>query len=620
MSGDSRPKPLKLLEVDLFASIYQLAAEHEWSAEKVEALITKARGYLNAYAPEPAKWDGAPYRRVSEMFSLDLLGKVVKLRATISFMSEPLMVWRDDFRTQSVILTFRDPVDGCHISSMALTWSPLIEKVRACSREHTFFDVLGSLYALPLDESGAVCAFRVLVYDIRPSSTPLQMLMASQDEISAARELLETLKSRQESVIDFVFTEVTRTRSIQGLEQAVLLRDSIRFVILQAASCGSVFNASGKLHSLIIGAPAVGKKLIRDVCKELNPAFQEAHPSKVTAAGISATAYFDKAGWHSKPGYIPLAHEGVLAIQDFHSVVGQRPKIEGILSMAMEDGVVEDSTAAQTSFLAQTSIHLDLNKVSDLSPQLLIKPARLDDIKIRMHLLSRFDFVVDIERDTARQIAVALSMYDALVSTRMRVTERSGACQLRILIAYLRTAHAEVNFPVEVRGYMKAKHSELMDNNRPQLARLPWLSDFQTRTTVSIAKFTAAAARLADRSEAHKDDVDLVLPFVARKYEFLQSFQSGLVVPPSWSGRRALRDRRTQWILETFVGRESVRVTDIITAARRASGLNETLEHKAVYRILEDLMKAGVIRKPRHGFYDFTLVGKMEGDKNESDR
>jgi len=255
---------------------------------------------------------------------------------------------------------------------------------------------------------------------------------------------------------------------------------------------------------------------------------------------------------------------------------------------------------------------LDLNKLSDLSPHILNPNLhRLDDIKIPMHLLSRFDFIVDIPRDATRQTGVALEMYSSLTSTCDLPEENDPFRTLRVLIAYLRTAHGAVSFPADVREYMKAKHGELVEANRLQFDRLPWLSDFQTRTTVSIAKFTAAAARLADRSEAHKEDVDLILPFVARKYDFLRSFQPHLIVPASWDGRRDLRVRRTVWVLSRFAGQKKVAVSEIVELAE--TDLNEVITRRAFYRILEELREQGAIKQLEYGYYDFSNALNEKG-------
>ena len=113
---------------------------------------------------------------------------------------------------------------------------------------------------------------------------------------------------------------------IQGLDGAPQLKDSVEAIIVQSFSDNWINNTSGKIHTLVIGAPGVGKKLLTEAAKCLNPAFQEAHPSKATAAGVCSTALTMHGSWISKPGYLPLAHRGVFAIQDFHAVKVRRVK------------------------------------------------------------------------------------------------------------------------------------------------------------------------------------------------------------------------------------------------------------------------------------------------------
>jgi hypothetical protein len=65
----------------------------------------------------------------------------------------------------------------------------------------------------------------------------------------------------------------------------------------------------------------------------LNPVFHEAHPSKVTAAGVCSTAVQADGVWRSKPGYLPLSHLGVFAIQDFHTVKNtERDRLMGLFN------------------------------------------------------------------------------------------------------------------------------------------------------------------------------------------------------------------------------------------------------------------------------------------------
>src|SRR5262249_18277068 len=162
-------------------------------------------------------------------------------------------------------------------------------------------------------------------------------------------------------------------------------------------------------------------------------------------AGVCSTAVQEAGAWVSRPGYLPLAHGGVFAIQDFHSVKNaQREKLLGIFNMVMEDGKVIDATAARQTHPALTSIHLDTNKRTDLFPDSQLRgdtiiAKRLDDIKIPMTILSRFDFVIDIPRDAERQLEVSLAMYDrpgTVLGPRSPAQRRAGwSRKLRVLVA-----------------------------------------------------------------------------------------------------------------------------------------------------------------------------------------
>ena len=60
----------------------------------------------------------------------------------------------------------------------------------------------------------------------------------------------------------------------------------------------------------------------------------------------------------------------------------------------MEDGIAIDSTAARWEHEALTSIHLDMNRYSQINPA-----GNYDvytDINIPTNIISRFDFIMDI--------------------------------------------------------------------------------------------------------------------------------------------------------------------------------------------------------------------------------
>jgi DNA replicative helicase MCM subunit Mcm2 (Cdc46/Mcm family) len=245
------------------------------------------------------------------------------------------------------------------------------------------------------------------------------------------------------------------------------------------------------VHTLVIGAPAVGKKLLTAAAQSLNPVFYEAHPSKVTVAGVCSTASYKDGVWRSHPGYLPLAHRGVFAIQDFHGVkAGHRSQLLDVFNGLMEEGRVIDATAGKETHAALTSLHLDLNKRTDLFPDSTLQGAtlmarRLNDLQMPMTILSRFDFIIDIPWDAQRQIDIALAMYDQPIHdmgpTATDHSAARGVRDLKVLVALLRSDHPTVHFPSEIRHMMLQRHKDFLDKNQAQLEEHPWISDFQTR-------------------------------------------------------------------------------------------------------------------------------------------
>lgn len=375
--------------------------------------------------------------------------------------------------------------------------------------------------------------------------------------------------------------------------------------MVQSFSDGLLSNRdSAKINTLIIGGPAVGKKLLAEVGRTLSPVYQEAHPSKATVAGVCSTAKKASGGWVSEPGYIPLAHRGVFVIQDFHTVKNrEKEKLLGIFSMVMEDGKAIDSTAARKEHEALTSIHLDMNKMSDLFPKSIpngedIIVTRLDDIKIPMNVLSRFDYIVDIPRDTERQIKIALEMYDnrANVSNIDRTLRHEGRRrELQLIVAYLRTKHADIRFPKGIRDYMRKRHKEIIIENQGHLDRIPYFGDFQTRLTNSIHKYVVAFTRLGDRDKPNKTDVDHAFRLLRRKFEFIRTLDKHLKVPSSWE--TPVEDGLDSWLIKRYQG-QTVTPKQIITDYEEE--FDSPLGRRTLGRHLSK-----IARKIGHGRYRF---------------
>jgi hypothetical protein len=132
------------------------------------------------------------------------------------------------------------------------------------------------------------------------------------------------------------------------------------------------------------------------------------------------------------------------------------------------------------------------------------------------------------------------------------------ARRLQVLVAYLRTAYAEITIPSDLaEGYIRSKQEELLRLNAEHLAELELLGDYQTRLANSIHKLVFVIARAHARAVAIEADVDEAFRFVHAKMSFLRTIEPFLV-PPQWDNA-PLRDkvvRRRELILQAFAGKE----------------------------------------------------------------
>ena len=589
---------------DLVYSIRQLALQEQLPRAQLQYLEAKIRDYLDLLARRgEIAWHQVEYQEIVALRDPLMEGRAVKIRVLLEQMTEPVVVVTEGQQHLTARMTFRELDGPDDIESFPSINTPLIRRLENLKREYYVFDVLATVLLMPTSYGER---FYLLVHDMNPSESPLQMVRATQSEIAEAKETLAELQRRGQGVFDYLLTALVDGLHIRGLAEASELRDSLEAVIVQAFSDGWVSNASGKLHTLIIGAPAVGKKLLVDAARVLNPVFQEAHPSKATVAGVCSTAVKKNGIWQSYPGYLPLAHGGVFAIQDFHSVGrAQRERLLGLFNMAMEDGRVTDSTVARQTHPALTSIHLDMNKRTDLFPDSQLRgetivAKRLDDIQIPMTILSRFDFIIDIPRDTQRQIDVALAMYDG---SGHRVGPLSvgrslapWARKLQVLVAFLRTSHGEITFPEAITAIMQQKHEELRQSNAKLIGQVPWLSDVQSRLAHSVFKFGAACARLNNRQSPTAADIDRVFRLIWRKFEFLSTLVQHLHLPQSWEVPQQLD--LDHWLQTRFAGRQ-VQTKEILATYEKEFGLplvRRTLDRHL--RQVAQFVKQGVWRFP----------------------
>lgn len=548
-------------------------------------------------------WTTVDYEETGSVKRRDNIGRMIKVRGTISNLHDPQPRYlkekdnEDLFDTTQFTLTDQH---GESIDSTTIVGQEFHVHLQKLRMSGGPVEVLGTVVPVSvITPRGEISrySYRILPFTVTASEAAVQIIQTGNLEIKTVESLVEEMKVKPGGITGYIKSQLIEQIGIKGLEDTPELDRCLDFMVLQALSDGyqPERSLSLKLHSLVIGSPGVGKKLLTQTAKILNPIYTEGHASKLTIAGISGTSVYKKQGWHSTPGLIPKAHRGIFIVQDFHSVANKRD-IMGVLSMVMEDGRVIDSTSARTTHPALTAIHLDMNRQAQLyekrkDDKPLPKQIRAVDLGIALNVLTRFDFIAEIPRDVERQMEVALAMQEGVIKSQASVEESSMATRAReltALVAYLRTRFEVIEIPEEISRHIVERQRRLLEMNREKLPDLEILGDFQTRLSNGIVKLIFASARSNARNIATLADVETAFHFVRTKLDFLAQIEQ-FETPRDWDQTpvtEKVRQRREK-IVYTFGGRE-VSVKQVHTEMMQ-DGV--TIKELTIRRDLEEIGK-----------------------------
>ncbi|MGB0454578.1 MAG: hypothetical protein ACPGJV_12795 [Bacteriovoracaceae bacterium] len=559
------------------------------SKEKVNAAdFLKIQNFIEA-EKERILIDHSPrYRMIKSNNDLSkYVGKYVKLICNVSSHTETeFFPYSYEDENEETIQT-----NIPYTSIQLLLGNNIIKTLVSCGREKVdlFRDISSKnqraiVYGKVLTFPTKRLTFAPVLYiqRVEKSESSLELIEASNKEILKTKELVSKKKDLQR----YIKSELLKATGLKSIERSPQLDRALDFVILQALSNGAIGESSAKIHSLLIGAPASGKKLISKAIEYLNPSFSEIGIGKVTIPGVSASTMRKDDEWFSKPGALVKANKGTAFCQDFHSIQkGLFDSIMGIFSQVMEDGKVIDSTVANIEHIAETSIHLDINKTSDLKNVRGL--SYHEDIQnIPINILSRFDFIADIEGNNQRQQEIALSMYeegDSLTSKEKRRIAR----KIKLIIAYLRDHYTDITFSNEARKMMSRLHEELLNDNQ-EFQEVPELGSFQTRLANSAHKLSICSARLNKRTIVSEQDVKNAFGFIQNKFLVVEK------IIPSFTpnhkkrtGQKPSKSERVKWIIGNFSG-ETVTVKELVEKFMKDFKLKKKNGLKrAFYRDLE---------------------------------
>lgn len=496
-------------------------------------------------------WEYVYTKSIFDLKNEDSVGKPAAFVGIISSFSkpEPVMVEGQRYTTYTVRLQDHDRQEIC---CFKIPYESFKDKIANYFNNHRYVVFRGTI----LSVMGQTGDYFFYLHAIDTKVTPEDLIKVRPEAgDQTAKKFLKM--SKNGNLLQSIKSIIVEKLEIKGLNDTKLLDMGLEFMILQSISHGKINKNSMKLHSLIIGSPGVGKKLLTIAAKVLNPISEEISSidGKITMAGLVGRAVSQGGITKSNPGYFARASSGVLCVQDFHEIKKNRKAIFALLSKTMEDGEVIDSTSAMWTHEAITSIHLDTNKKSQVDPSQNLNP--FEDIDIPINILSRFDFIVDIPRDIERQFVIAYEMLKGektLVSYNEEKTESEWQRELRRIVAYVRTNFSKIEFSAEVSDYIIKRIKYLRIEYSEKFKDPELLADIVTRLAISLQKYVKAIACLNLRSSAKNSDVDYALDFIKYKLDFLASLNIS-DAKHQINVKKLTKKDRIKKILEDFPGK-----------------------------------------------------------------
>ena len=530
-------------------------------------------------------------RPIFEIKNEKFVGEPIRILASISKISDPIPIEVEEgarrITTFSIVLRDRS---GNEIGCVPLLHNQFESKAHRYFQTKGFFIFQGTVLSVIHGRSSEYKFYIKNIEEIVNATDLLYLKPELKDRIG--KIYLRTIK-KEGGLLGHIKSKLIRELGIKGLKQAKELDKCVDFAILQSFSQGMDKTNSMKLHSLVIGPPGVGKKLLTKIAMILNPSGIEVSSTqgKLTDAGLIGNVMKKDGMTISEPGYLSQASGGVFCIQDFHELAKGKSSIMATLAKVMEDGEVIDSTSARTTHAAVTSIHLDMNRMSQVDKSMKFNP--FEDLKIPINVLSRFDFIMDIPPDKDRQKKVAFDIIKGKEKLSAQLgtgSESQWERELKVMIAYTRATWREVDIPKDIQKYIRKKVKEALGSG----------DDFQDhiiRVTYSIFKYVKTLACANLRLKAKKEDVDKAFEFIDEKLAFLQEFKNKLDESVEVGSVSTPMARQTA-IAKEFKDKE-FRKKEVLDHVNELAEL--PVSDKTITRDLIELTKKGIVKQVGHG-------------------
>ena len=288
---------------------------------------------------------------------------------------------------------------------------------------------------------------------------PMQIIVVAEEDIKRFREILE-----KHDGLNFWAPYVNPKVSMMERQKKAIL--------LTLASLDDCYGDRHRIHTLLYGAPGTAKSELREWINRKLDAASCSHRS--TDVGLTG----DARGKAITPGALPLAHGGVLTIDELDKF-SKRDQY-GLLESMSEGVVVITAGGKQASFPAETRVIACANKIEDFSPE----------------LLDRFDFTIECRQPN---LDAGKTILTSIMEIWGKPKRHYGGTDLAKFISWVRGFEPYISDEVRervielIKGYIDAKNPKAV--NVRQHERI-------MRIALAIARLNHRDLRYADALEA----------------------------------------------------------------------------------------------------------------------
>ena len=547
-------------------------------------------------------------KQIYEVMNVKDMGKPVRILAHIDYITDnyPFTVSIDNYIHETTVFELRLVDDnGDKIKTFPIIYNYLGVDLRTMIRKQMPLIFTGTIIHQKTKKN---LFYLFYVKSVSSNVTPLDHLRLRQQKKEYITGVFKKAASSKNGIRKYIKDSLIRNLGIKGIHKAPELNQALDFIILQSFSRGMSSDGrySNKLHSLVIGSPAVGKKLLTKAALTLNYVGFElpSTSKKVTYAGLIGNVKDIGYSIISEPGYFPLASGGIICIQDYHELTKRKSNnLSDLFSLVMEDGKVIDSTKARTEHQAIISLHIDMNRLSHVN--LSENYNSYADISIPLNVLSRFDFIIEIPPDLDRQLNVVSEMAKGsrILSTANLESETpQWQRDLKVIIAYVQTHFTMVEINERNNRYISSKLNNLFNKYTEDYER-KILSSLATRIQISIEKLCKAIATSELRTVVTRDNINEAFEYVETKVDFLIEFRKSAT--PQLRAQTLDKKIERQNLILKFSTNEELSVPIIKDLLK---GQGNTVNEKTIRRDLEELENSGKVEKIRQGRWKIANV------------